>query len=84
MRWRTSRSHTPRTRLTLMDRVHSRRYPPQDPVRPARNLYGVKLVEYEVPVEQGVQTYQILFVWGHDPSTHVRRARFLIHVGDLI
>ena len=37
-----------------------------------------------LPVEQGVQTYQILFVWGHDPSTHVRRARFLIHIGDLI
>ena len=34
--------------------------------------------------EQGVQTYQILFVWDHDPSTHVRSARFLIHIGDFI
>ena len=35
-----------------------------------------------LPVEHGVQTYQILVMCGHDPSTHVRRARFLI--GDLI
>ena len=25
--------------------------------------------EILLPVEQGVQTYLILFVWGHDPST---------------
>ena len=31
-----------------MDSVHSRRYPQQDPVRPARYLNGVKLDEYEV------------------------------------
>ena len=40
--------------------------------------------ESSLPAEQGVQTYQILLVWGHDPSTHVRRARFLTPVGDLI
>ena len=34
--------------------------------------------------EQGVQVYQILFTRGHDPSTHVRGARFLTLVGDLI
>ena len=37
-----------------------------------------------LPAEQGVQAKQILFVWGHDPSTHVRRVRFLTSVGDLI
>ena len=31
-----------------VDSVHSRRYPQQDPVRPARYLNGVKLDEYEV------------------------------------
>ena len=31
-----------------VDSVHSRRNPPQDPVRPARYLNGVKLDEYVV------------------------------------
>ena len=31
-----------------VDSVQSRRHPPQDPVRPARYLNGVKLDEYEV------------------------------------
>ena len=35
-------------------------------------------------VEQGVQKYQILFVWCHGSGTRDRRARFLIHVGDLM
>ena len=30
------------------DSVHSRRCPPQDPIRPARYLNGVKLDDYEM------------------------------------
>ena len=47
-------------------------------------VFNTEHLESSLPAEQGVQTQQILFVWGHDPSTHGRRARFLTSVGDLI
>ena len=46
-RWKATESEYATTAVSV-DSVHSRRYPPQDPARPARYLNGVKLDEYEV------------------------------------
>ena len=48
-RWRAMESEYATTAAAVfVDSVQSRRNPPQDPVRPARYLNGVKLDEYEV------------------------------------
>ena len=48
-RWKAMESEYATTAAAVsVDSVESRRYPPQDPVRPARYLNGVKLDEYEV------------------------------------
>ena len=148
MRWRTSRSHTPRTRLTLIDTAADIACEPGHEIKHQRidaqkgwlaqttsmtesaalfleTLFSLSIgsvdsaglvqvsqlflehlcihvflnsiefvtanacwsfhawlctlswTEYQessLPVEQDVQTYQFFFVWGHDPSTHVRGA----------
>ena len=48
-RWKAMESEYATTAAAVsVDSVQSRRNPPQDPVRPARFLNGVKLDEYEV------------------------------------
>ena len=48
-RWKAVESEYAKTAAAVsVDSVHSRKNPPQDPVRPARFLNGVKLDDYEV------------------------------------
>ena len=47
-----------------VDSVHSRRCPPQDPIRPARYLNGVKLDDHEVVnIAQPLTKDQTDFDW---------------------
>ena len=48
-RWKAMESEYTKTAAAAsVDSVRSRRYSPQDPIRPARYLNGVMLDEYEV------------------------------------
>ena len=50
-RWKaTGREYATTTAAASVDSVHSGRKTPQDPIRQARHLNGVKLDEYEVAI----------------------------------